>query len=797
MKFLEAVKKGVLILDGAMGTEIVRRHRGKVPMGEILNREQPQLILSIHRDYLEAGADIIETNTFSLNRFKAEEAGLGRKFLDLLKRGIALAREAAKDRAFVAGSVGPLGKLLQPLGELYWEEAYEAYYEVFSTMAQEGVDILQAETMVDIEEAKIASMAAKEAAPHIPLILSVTFTEEGRTVTGSDPQTAFSVLSKTPAEVLSANCGREVEEFLSIADVLSKIGKPFAIYPNAGLPVKRDGELFYPMGPQAFSDYGEKFYQKGASIVGGCCGTTPQHIRELAARLKGRPPSPRPSPSQFFFLASRTGTLPIGYGFPFRIVGERINPFGSKKLKPLIEARDIEAIAQEAVHQERQGAEALDVNLGREGEGSPEFFSSTLREITTRIRIPIFIDVKNLSSAEAAFKATPGRAALNSCTAEKERMEKVLPLVKKYYGAVVAIAIDEEGVAETAEKKIKALEKFIRTAEDLGLSPSDIIFDPVVLSVSTGAQGVRETLKAIEEAKKNFSLPIILGLSNVSYGMPGRKTLNRAFLAMAIAMGADAAIMSVSEENVKAAMASELLLGRANRFMELFSRKPEAVSATRGPTTSPEEALRYAILDGNKAEAYSLVLKLLEKMQPMEIMNKILIPAMKEVGDLYEKKIYFLPQLIASAEAMKKASSLIESRLKGEGQRKWKIVMATVKGDLHDIGKNIAKAVFSNFGFHVVDLGKNVPLERIMEAVERERPHAVGLSCLMTTSLDEMERATKEIKKKWPEVKVVLGGATVTPRLVREFGADIYAKDAVDGLNKLKEALEGGHKGKD
>ncbi len=796
MKFLEALREGVLILDGAMGTEIVRRHGGKLPMGEVLNREEPQLVLNIHRDYLEAGADIIETNTFSLNRFKAQEAGLGQEFLDLLKRGIALAREAARDRAFVSGSAGPLGKLLQPLGELSWEQAYEAYYEIFSVMAKEGVDIIQAETMVDIEEAKIASMAAKEAAPHLPLVISMTFTEEGRTVTGSDPETAFLILSKTPAEVLSANCGREVEEFLSIADVLSKIEKPFAIYPNAGLPVKMGGELFYPMGPGEFAEYGEKFYRRGASIVGGCCGTTPQHIRELARRLKGKEPRPKPSSARFFFLASRTGILPMGEGFPFRAVGEKINPFGSKKLKPLIETKNIEAIAQEAVHQERQGAEALDVNLGREGESSPEFFSSTLREITTRVRIPIFIDVKNPASAEAAFMATPGRPALNSCTAEKERMEEVLPLVRKYYGAVVAIAIDEEGVAETAEKKLRVLEKFLRRAEDLGISPSDIIFDPVVLSVSTGAKGVRETLKAIKEAKEKFSLPIILGLSNVSYGMPARKTLNRAFLAMAIAMGADAAIMSVGEGNIRTAMASELLLGRANRFMELFLRRPEASRSERQPS-SPEEELKYAILDGNRAQAYSLVLKLLEKKKPMEIMDEILIPAMKEVGELYEKKIYFLPQLIASAEAMKRASSLIEGRLKGGGQKKWKIVMATVKGDLHDIGKNIAKAVFSNFGFQVVDLGKNVPLERIMEAVERERPHAVGLSCLMTTSLDEMERATKEIKKTWPEVKVVLGGATVSPRLVREFGGDIYAKDAVDGLNKLKEALEGGHKGKD
>ncbi len=796
MNLLESLERRVLILDGAMGTEVVRRYGGKLPLVEILNRQRPGLILSIHRDYIEAGADIIETNTFSLNRIKAEEAGLEGDFLDLLKRGIFLARKAAGDGVFVSGSVGPLGKLLQPLGELSWEQAYEAYHEVFSTMAREGVDIIQAETMVDLEEAKIAAMAAEEAAPNIPMILSMTFTEDGRTVTGSDPETAFAVLSRTHAEVLSANCGREVEEFLEIAGVLSRTGKPFAIYPNAGLPIKKGETLLYPMAPGEFSEYGEKFYRQGASIVGGCCGTTPEHIRALAQKLKGKSPRREGSPSRFFFLASRTNLLPTGTGFPFRMVGERINPFGSKKLKPLIETRDIEAIAQAAVQQERQGAEALDVNLGREGETSPEFFSAVLREITTRVKIPIFVDVKNLKSAETALKTTPGRAALNSCTAEEGRMEEVLPLVKRYRAAVVAIAIDEEGVAETSEKKLRALEKFLRKAEETGLSPLDIIFDPVVLSLSTGSRGIRETLRAIEEVKRNFPVPIILGLSNVSYGMPGRRTLNRAFLAMAIERGADAAIMSLGEENRKTAMASELLIGKASRFMDLLSRGPQPLSSARPSPTSPEEALRYAITDGNKAQAHTLVLELLEKMEPMEIMNKILIPAMKEVGELYERKVYFLPQLIASAEAMKRASSLIEERLKGEGQKKWKVVMATVKGDLHDIGKNIAKAVFSNFGFEVVDLGKNVPLEDLLEAISREKPHAVGLSCLMTTSLDEMERATREIKKRWPEVLVVLGGATVSPRLVKEFGADIYAKDAVDGLNKLKEALEGGHKGK-
>ncbi len=797
MELKEVLGKRVLILDGAMGTEVVRRTGGRVSMGEILNREAPQVILSIHRDYVEAGADIIETNTFSLNRFKAEEAGLQGEYIDLIKRGVELARRAAGSDVFVSGSVGPLGRLLQPLGELTPEQAYEAYREIFRAMTEEGVDLIQVETMVDIEEAKIAERAARDVAPQVPLIISITFTEDGRTVTGSDPETAFSILSRTSAAVLSANCGREVEEFLEIAEVLSRKGKPFAIYPNAGLPIKRGGKIYYPMGPQEFSQFAEKFYERGASIVGGCCGTTPGHIRAIAEKLKGKPVKGKGKGEEFFFLASRSHLLTFGHGFPFRMVGEKINPFGSKKLRPLIEAKDVEGIADHALLQERQGADALDVNLGGQGEKEPDFFRGAIREISLRVRIPLFLDVKNPSSAEEGLKVAPGRAALNSCTGEEERMEKVLPLVKKYGAAVVAIAIDEKGVAETWREKLRVLEAFLRKAEDYGLSFTDIIFDPVVLTASTGSWAVKETLRAIEEAKRAFPVPVILGLSNVSYGLPSRKLLNLSFLAMAIERGADAAILRVSPQVRDMALASEFLAGRSDRFLEEFSGKVEVTVSGRKQPSSPEQALHMAILDGKKDEAYRLTLQLLEKMQPMEIMDQILIPAMREVGELYEKKVYFLPQLIASAEAMKRASSLIESRLEGTGEKRWRIILATVKGDLHDIGKNIAKAVLSNFGFEVLDMGKNVPLEEILKAVEEHAPHAVGLSCLMTTSLDEMEMATKEIKRRWPGILVVLGGATVSPRLVREFGADIYAKDAVDGMKKLREALEDGHKGKD
>ncbi len=791
MKLLQELERRVLILDGAMGTEILKRKGRKFPPGEILNLEAPELIYSIHRDYVEAGADIIETNTFSANPIKLKEAGISPAlFKEIIKRGVGLARKAAGEKAFVSGSIGALGKLMHPLGELSWDEIYETYFNISTLMAEEGVDLIQIETQIDVEEAKIAVLAAKEATK-LPVLVSMTFTEEGRTVTGSDPETAFSILERTGADILSANCGREVEEFLDIAESLSTRGKPFAIYPNAGLPHRQGDTIVFPMGPEEFLSFAEKFYEKGASILGGCCGTTPEHIRVLAGRFKGKPPVKRQTKTMFF-AASRTKIVPAGSGFPFVRIGERINPYGSKKIKPFIEARDIEEIARTAVEQQANGADAIDVNLGLQGEKEPAFFAETLLTISTRVNIPVFIDVKNPDSVEKALKATPGRPVVNSCSAERERMEELLPLISRYSAGVVAIAIDDTGVAETVRDKLKILENFLKTAESYGINSSDVIFDPVVLSVSTGTEGAKNTLEAIREVKRLFEVPVILGLSNVSYGMPKRKWLNRAFLAMAICMGADAAILRVEDEELASILyASEFICGRSKRYMEIFSKKAELKISRRREAKNDEEALKNAILEGSKNEAHRLTEALLTRMEPLDVLNNILIPAMKEVGDLYERKIYFLPQLIASAEAMKNASSLIEKSLKGEGRKSWKIILATVKGDLHDIGKNIVKAVFSNFGFEVIDLGKNVPVERILEEIEKNRPDMVGLSCLMTTTLDEMERAIREIKKRNPELPVIVGGATVSPRLAKEFGADAYGKDAVDALKKARKLLEG------
>ncbi len=805
MNLREELERRVLILDGAMGTEILRRRGEKPEFAEQLNFDEPELILSIHRDYVDAGADIIETNTFSLNLFRLRQLGIGEERLcDYIARAVELARRAAGERAFVAGSCGPSGKLPKPIGDAEVEEIFENYYKIVRCFAKEGVDLIQFETMIDVFEASIAVRAAKEASA-LPVLVSMTFTEEGRTVTGSDPETAYHILEASQADFLGANCGREIEEFVGIAETLRRISsKPFAIYPNAGLPETVDGKPVYRMKPEQFLPFVEKFRQAGASILGGCCGTTPDFIRLIASRFKGaEPPSKREGVS-YFFVASRSRLAKAGESLPFMKVGERINPFGSKKAKKYLEEGDLEGLAAMALSQQRAGADALDVNLGSRGEEDPIFFAQAVEVLSSRTVLPFFMDVKNPPSLEEALRFFPGRAAVNSCTAEDEAMEQLLPLVRKFSAAVVGICIDEEGIASTAKEKLRAAEKFVQRAiEQFGLKKSDVIIDPVVLTAGTGTEAAKETLKAIELIKKELGVSTIIGLSNVSHGLPSRKYLNSSFLAMAISAGLDAAIMNVEDELLMAtAAAAEVLAGRdpaARRYIDLFGPKLETLRIASLQIRTAQEAgedkrhqLYSAVLEGYSRKARQLTEELLgEGEEPLKILNEILIPAMREVGRLYEERKYFLPQLVASSEAMKQAASVLEGKLKLEERagRKRKILLATVQGDLHDIGKNIVKALFQNFGYEVVDLGKNVSPEQVLEGVRKHRPDLVGLSCLMTTTLQSMERTVRLLKNHFPKLPVIVGGATVTPAFQKKIGADAFGKDAVDGLKKAKKLL--------
>ncbi len=805
MNFREELERRVLVLDGAMGTEILRRRGEKPEFAEQLNLDEPELILSIHRDYVEAGADIIETNTFSLNLFRLRQLGLGESRLcDYIGKAVELARKAAGDKAFVAGSCGPSGKLAKPLGDAEVEEIFENYYKIARCFAKEGVDLIQFETMIDVFEASIAVRAAKEVAD-LPVLVSMTFTEGGRTVTGSDPETAYHILEASQADVLGANCGKEIEEFVGIAEALRRISsKPFAIYPNAGLPDIVNGKPVYRMKPEQFINFVEKFRQAGASILGGCCGTTPDFIRLIASRFKGAEPPSKGEGISYFFVASRSRLAKAGQGLAFMKVGERINPFGSKKAAAYLENRDLEGLGAMALSQQKAGADALDINLGRRGEEDPIFFAEAVEVLSSRTVLPFFMDVKNPSSLEEALRFFPGRAAINSCTAEDKAMEELLPLARKFSAAVVGICIDEDGIASTAKEKLRAAEKFVQRAmEEFGLRKSDIIMDPVVLTAGTGSEAVKETLKAIELIKKELGVATIVGLSNVSHGLPSRKHLNSAFLAMAIGAGLDAAIMNVESELLMAtAAAAEVLAGRdpaARRYLSLFGPKLETLRTVSPAMTAAQEQagdkrqqLYSAVLEGYSKRARQLTEELLKEGEnPLEILNGILIPAMREVGKLYEERKYFLPQLVASSEAMKQAASVLEGKLKLEEKagRKRKVLLATVQGDLHDIGKNIVKALFQNFGYEVVDLGKNVAPEQILEEVNRHRPDLVGLSCLMTTTLASMERTVRLLKEHFPDLPVIVGGATVTPAFQKKIGADAFGKDAVDGLKKAKKLL--------
>ncbi len=792
----DKLKERVLILDGAMGTEIIRRAGKSFNFPEILNLEAKDLILEIHRDYIEAGADIIETNSFGANRIKLSEYGAESRVEELNIAAVEIAKEARKGKeVLIAGSMGPVGKLINPLGELSESDVYKTYAEQAEALEKGGADLLLIETQIDILEAKIALIASKESTS-LPVAVSISYPlEGGRTVTGSDPETASIAFSSTDADVFGLNCGGAPEDFEEfIGKILLHSSKPLIAYANAGVPEKKDDRVFYPLGPEEYAKHAWKFYELGASIIGGCCGTTPSHIRLISERLRGRKPLKKKEERHFFSASSRNSSLIVGNSFPFRIIGENVNPFGRKKLNQELKEGKLELVREYARRQEKAGADALDINLGKKGESSPEFFSSAIRELQSTTKLPLFLDNSNLTSLELALLSYAGKAVINSVNGERNSYESFFPLANKYGASVILLAMDEEGIPEKAKDRVRIIERLYKMALDFGLHEEDILADPVVLTISTSQQNAIETLKAIEMIK-SIGIHTVVGLSNLSFGLPRRKLLNSSFLPMAMERGLDSAILNPLDENLCSVIkACDAILARDRGmrfYIEKFGKELEIeVEEKRDfKSNAPEDELFYAIIEGEEKKAEELTKVLIKKGENgFDILEKILSPALKKVGEYYEKKIYFLPQLILSAEAMEKASKVLAPFLgtEGKAKRKLKIVIATVKGDLHDIGKNIASLVLRNYGYEVLDLGKNTGAEEIVKTACSQKADFIGVSSLMTTTMDEIEKVVKLRDSMAPEIKVVVGGAAVTPSFAREIGADAYCKDAMDAIRKIE-----------
>ena len=796
MNLDKLLKDQVLILDGGLGTEILKRMEQKVFFFEQLNLDNRDVIVNIHKDYIQAGADIITTNTFGANRIKL--AGFGAE--DKIKSINAAALDAAvKARGgqhiYIAGSLGPVGQLIKPLGPFDENDVYEAYAEQAKILEEEGADVLFIETQIDILEGQIALRAVKEKTS-LPVSISVSFPLEGGiTVTGSDPETAAITFASSQADVFGINCGDHPEEFETfIRKMNSHSKKPLIVYANAGIPQKKNNTVEYSLKPKEYAAYTQKYYELGANIIGGCCGTTPEHITLIAKQLKGKKPIVRQTPDQSFRASSRNAVLFIGSSQPFRIIGENINPFGRKALNQELESENLALVRQYARRQEEAGADALDVNLGKKGESAPSFFAGAVRELQSITKLPLFLDNLNATSLEQALQYYAGKAVINSITGVKKTYERLFPLAQKYGASVILLAMDEKGIPEKAEDRFKIIEKLQKEALNYGLSNTDLLADPVVLTISVAPETAQETLKTIAKIK-SLDIATVCGLSNLSFGLPQRGLLNAAFLPMAIERGLDSAILNPLDKNLMAmTKSSSAILNKQHGmrlFIDMYRKQPEIVidKSERKKPEKPETLLYKAVLEGEKIVASQATKTLIEAgWEGFHILDNILSPALKKAGEFYENKTYFLPQLVLSAEAMEKASEVLNKHLdvKEQTDSRLKVVLATVHGDLHDIGKNIVSLVMKNYGFHVWDLGKNIKAERIIDTAISKKADVIGLSALMTTTMDEMERILELRKKKAPGIKVIIGGAAVTPSYARKIGADAYGKDALDGIRKIE-----------
>ena len=785
--------KRIFCIDGGMGTMIQKNRPDFQGAPEVLNIEDPELIYSIHRAYVEAGADIIETNTFGANRIKLSNYNLSDKAYELNFKAAQLARRAAGSSVIVAGSVGPLGKFLKPVGEVDFSEAVSVFREQIRGLKDGGADVIFVETMSDLREAKAAIIAAKQ--EELPVFCMMTFQDDGRTLLGVTPEAAAVTLEAMGVVAIGANCSVGPDMMLQVAERMASVThKPLVFMPNAGLPQLVDGKTVFPLKPEEFVYYVERFIETGAWFLGGCCGTTPEHIRKLKNILSGKIPVRRVK-IDALKVAGRDTVVFIGDKFYPVVVGERINPTGKKTFQDDLVRGKTSWATKAAVSQKEHGADILDVNVGMGGINEEEMLPLTVSAVQVATGLPVMVDSSNTAAIEAALQVADGKPIINSTTAERKKLDIILPLAVKYGASVVLLPMDERGIPASPEKRFELVEKAAAVSEEYGFSPDEFLVDCIVMAVSAERFAAKVTLETLRIVKSK-GCKTLLGISNVSFGLPQRTLLNSSFLSAAIIMGLDAAIINPENRRVMDAFyASCVLAGRdqeAKKYISLFSSKGVDVGSETKVVATPEEELKNAVITGDEEEARRLTEHLLKEKDALEIINKILIPAMEEVGKRYETGEYFLPQLIAAAKAMKAAFSVIKSSTNKKVQRtRGKIVLATVEGDIHDIGKNIVAMLLENHGFQVIDLGKNVPKERIVEVALKEKPDAVGLSALMTTTMMEMKNVIEELKRHGIKVFTIVGGAVVTPEFARSIGADFYAKDAVEAVKIMEKIVEG------
>ncbi len=799
--FLQAIRERVLVLDGAMGTMLQERGLKPGQSPEELNLTMPEVVAGVHREYLKAGADIIVTNTFGGNRLKLSQFGLEGRLREINAAAVALAREVAGDRGYVGASIGPTGKFVEPVGDLTFDEMAAVFREQAEPLVEAGADFITLETFLDIKEIRAAVIAIRDFAPAIPIIAQLTFDDKGRSVLGTPPEAAAITLEAAGADIVGSNCGLGVDGISEILAAMRRVTRlPLISQANAGLPLLRDGKTVFPATPEEMTAYHDRLLELGVRVIGGCCGTTPAHIGAISEALSGRDQSFRESgpPRGVTFLSSRSGFVAVGRDNPLAVIGERINPTGKKAFAAELREEKVSYIRREAMEQVAAGATLLDVNVGAPGIDEPAAMERAVFCVAGAVTVPLVLDSSDPAALERGLKAADGKVLVNSVSGEEKSLSRVLPIVKKYGAAVIGLALDRNGIPETAEGRGAVAEKIVAAAEQAGIHRHDVVIDCLTLTVSAEQKRAVETLKAVRLVKERLGVNTVLGVSNISFGLPRRSVISSAFYAMAMEAGLDAAIVNPKEQVMMDAFrAAMVLLGRdPNAAAYIKAYKDATVPETSATVTiqGPMDVrgrLAAAVINGDSENIVSLVEEAIkEGMTPLEISNAGLLPGLEEVGRRFERNIFFLPQVMLAAEAMQAAFGRLKTELKGSSfESLGKILMATVEGDIHDIDKNIVCTLLENHGFEVIDLGKNVPADRIINEAMARKVDAVGLSALMTTTMSEMENVIGKLKERGVKTFTMVGGAVVTQDYADTIGADLYARDALEAVAKIKQLL--------
>ena len=823
MNIRDEIGKRLLFFDGGMGSLLQKRGLQAGELPETWNILKPDVLTEIHKEYAEAGADIILANTFGANRFKYAD-----NLEEIVNAAVVNAREGIRlsgRQAYVALDVGPTGKLLKPMGTLDFEEAVDVFADVVKAGVKAGVDLILIETMNDSYELKAAMLAAKENSD-LPVFATVVFDEKHKMLTGASPMAIVAMLEGLHADAIGMNCGLGPKELLPIFREMAQYAScPLIINPNAGLPRNDHGKTVYDVGPEEFAEGMVPFVEAGAWFAGGCCGTTPEHIKALVDRCRNMDIKPL-TEKDYTIVTSYSQAVSIG-NKPV-IIGERINPTGKKKFKQALRDKDMEYILEEGVKQADSGADILDVNVGLPEIDEVEMMKKTVYELQSILPLPLQIDTTDPAAMEAALRMYNGKAMVNSVNGKQEVMEKIFPLVQKYGGVVVGLALDEDGIPSTAEGRLAIAEKIYNTAAKYGISRKDIVIDALTMTMSTDDNSANVTLETVRRIKEQGGRTV-LGVSNISFGLPQREVITSSFFLLAMGAGLSAGIINPNSAAMRQAYDSFCVLGgfdaQCMNYIEKYavatpvppagtisapvqggsasasgsesssgSAGLSGKTATGGGTSQNqlELSLTDCIVKGLKEQSYKATIETLKTKDAMAVINEELVPALDIVGKGFEKGTVFLPQLLMSAEAAKAGFEAIKEHMESQGsvqEKKATIVIATVKGDIHDIGKNIVKVLLENYGYDVIDLGKDVPPEVVVDTVVEKHAPLCGLSALMTTTVVSMEETIKKLRQKAPWCKVMVGGAVLTQEYADMIGADFYGKDAMQSVHYAEELL--------